>query len=825
MASNEEAVFDTGTKQKTHSEKTESEVSKDREEVMKIAKKLTPLFDMFPPTQNEENEVSSDDEPDIPQIKDGSEAETAAFDRVVCIKQLKKVRTTSYRCITKMSKMLPTDTSTKDLAYWKSLLEKLSNERDRLIDITLKLKTYEPDTPESEKVKATQYLKTLSSTMANVADYITAAELNFESSMELARDCLKRGVRLSDPSELESTLLAEYARVNRELDKLNRKIHLGSDSSSKELEPNYQGLKRIEPKKFGGDESTFHFWKEQFLASVKGRNLDKTHLALMLYDCLEGKAEKACHNHVRARIDHHTYDLMWEVLEKRFGGDYREDQFVTDQFEKTVPLREFSLKELERMYDIFSVQQNYYNRLDKNALTNPRSLLMKQAKRKFTSEQSFDYLKYIQDTKKSDCFQSLVQWLDQKLTFVQRAEREFLNTKPHLSNDKSKNHKQVFQTFKMTQISSESEDEFEPGGSELFHLEQKMEELASCFNMYRNKKDKPQKGRVAPQTQFNGFKNLKFSNVPLSNSNCPLCPEENHKVENCPRFTKLNFKRRQSALKTLGLCWHCLMGNHKVRNCKVNTKKLCGVNGCVRYHHPLLHPEDDSTFFEDRDSTCSDIPDFDLDDIDQYHVASPGSISLQTLVCNLNGKRNNFPVVALLDSGASSTLINEALANDLGLPVKLGPMKRKVNYADRKAEMQSSLVEFQISSLDGLNTQVCYGWTVKDLAKNTGIVDWSIQKSEFSHLKKVPFAMLPKDPVISVLIGTDNRKLFKPTKVVDNPENENDPWAVLTPLGWTCIGSSSKTGQKSKSSSLHNIHMKDVVFQNILFYSSTSTQK
>jgi len=68
-------------------------------------------------------------------------------------------------------------------------------------------------------------------------------------------------------------------------------------------------------------------------------------------------------------------------------------------------------------------------------------------------------------------------------------------------------------------------------------------------------------------------------------------------------------------------------------------------------------------------------------------------------------------------------MIDETLAKNLELPVKLGPISRKVNYADRKAEMPSKLVEFQLASLDGLNSQTCFGWTVRDLAKNAGVVD------------------------------------------------------------------------------------------------------
>ena len=788
------------------------------EEVVKMTSEPNPLLNLFPPTGAEKEEVSSDEEPEIPRLgKNSTEADLQKREQALAIKHLKQQRTISYRCITRMAKSVPKDRETKELSYWKDLWKKAFHERERLQEITQQLNLMDPNISEAENEKAQGYQQILDSTIESVGEYIDALESSFSKSMKTAKQSLARGKAMTDPSEIQNNLMLEYTRVNMDLSDLRKKVYLGATGSRKE-EPNFQGIKRLEPKKFSGDESTFHFWREQFLASVQGRNLEKTHLALMLYDCLEGKAEKACHNHVRARIDHTTYDLMWKILEKRFGGDYREDQFVTDQFEKAAPLREFSLKELERVYDIFSVQLHYYQRVDKNALTNSRSLLMKLAKRKFTSEQSFDYLKFIQDKGKADNFQSLVDWLDQKLNFVQRAEKEFLSVKGTVNPEKYKSSKPVYHsnpqdTESEAESASSSEDD-----SSMLHLQHQMEELAHCFNTLKFQR-KGQKGKrryEQPKTAPEPKKETQVGWRFPASTGCLLCKSNDHKVVSCPQFESLDDKRKQAVVQRFRICFHCLQGSHKVRLCKTNPKKLCGVGGCVRYHHPLLHPTGGATFFEDRDSTSSELPDLNLADFENFHVASPGSISLQTLVCHISNRGASFPIVVLLDSGASSTLIDENLAKDLKLPVKLGPITRKVNYADRKAEMKSTLVEFQVATIDGYNSQSCFGWTVKDLAKNAGIVDWSQQKKDFPHLRKVPFPKLPKLARISVLIGTDYNKLFKPVRVVDNPASDNDPWAVQTPLGWTCIGASAKKGSKSRKGESENM----VVFQNVLFVRS-----
>ena len=109
---------------------------------------------------------------------------------------------------------------------------------------------------------------------------------------------------------------------------------------------------------------------------------------------------------------------------------------------------------------------------------------------------------------------------------------------------------------------------------------------------------------------------------------------------------------------------------------------------------------------------------------------------------------------------------------------------------DCKTKIKSYLVDVQLTSADGLLSQTITAWTVKDLTKNTGVVDWSVEKLNFPHLRKIPFTPLPKEAAIQLLIGTDNVSLFTP----DNPVKSEDgtgPIAYKIPLGWTCLGPSS----------------------------------
>jgi hypothetical protein len=233
-----------------------------------------------------------------------------------------------------------------------------------------------------------------------------------------------------------------------------------------------------------------------------------------------------------------------------------------------------------------------------------------------------------------------------------------------------------------------------------------------------------------------------------------------------------------------------------VKDCKNKKDQPCGIGGCIRYHHKLLHPDESTKFinYEDRDSQCSELPDLrDIDGGNLFHLASSGTISLQTVVVNLTtGGGGMKKVVVLLDSGSQSTCIDEELAKDLNFKVLMSDVRRTVGYADRDVKLISKLIQFELTSLDGLIVQTMTGWTIKNLAAGTGIVDWSNEKKNFKHLANLPFHTLPDRPRIAAIIGTGYAGLFNASDVRVDKSNMSAPIGLLTPLGWTAVGASAK---------------------------------
>ena len=79
--------------------------------------------------------------------------------------------------------------------------------------------------------------------------------------------------------------------------------------------------------------------------------------------------------------------------------------------------------------------------------------------------------------------------------------------------------------------------------------------------------------------------------------------------------------------------------------------------------------------------------------------------------------------------------------------------------------------------------------TTNNVTSNLEVVDWNIRKSQYKHLKDVVFPE-PNGKKIDILIGIDNIDLHRVIKEVYG--KQGDPIARLTPLGWTCIGASTK---------------------------------
>ena len=58
-------------------------------------------------------------------------------------------------------------------------------------------------------------------------------------------------------------------------------------------------------------------------------------------------------------------------------------------------------------------------------------------------------------------------------------------------------------------------------------------------------------------------------------------------------FFSLEAKHLLVGKHFLECCHHCMAKGHLTNDCRVNKGRLCGVGGCSKPHHPLVHPYED----------------------------------------------------------------------------------------------------------------------------------------------------------------------------------------------------------------------------------------
>jgi hypothetical protein len=86
----------------------------------------------------------------------------------------------------------------------------------------------------------------------------------------------------------------------------------------------------------------------------------------------------------------------------------------------------------------------------------------------------------------------------------------------------------------------------------------------------------------------------------VRNLSCVLCKGMHH-LERCHKFRAQDLLQRRELVKGKKVCHACLSPGHFVKDCR--GAHMCGVEGCQRRHHPLLHSSTVETNREDKAPT------------------------------------------------------------------------------------------------------------------------------------------------------------------------------------------------------------------------------
>ncbi len=188
---------------------------------------------------------------------------------------------------------------------------------------------------------------------------------------------------------------------------------------------NFGGIPKLKIPIFDGELSEYQRFKLTFnTAYNNGRNLPRQHLVSLLEMSLQGKPLKLVSDLMQMGIDDQMYACMWQLLDDRFGDRNTEDEFTVGLFKDTLPIKNDSLTEVKRIYEIFLIQHTYYLTKDPASLTMETSLLFKSGKEKLNDEFFTKFVCFPEKYKLVPNFTALITFMQAEILFAQKEERE-----------------------------------------------------------------------------------------------------------------------------------------------------------------------------------------------------------------------------------------------------------------------------------------------------------------------------------------------------------------------------------------------------------------
>ena len=624
--------------------------------------------------------------------------------------------------------------------------------------------------------------------------------------------------------------------------------------------PNYRGIEKPKIDSFDGDVIKYRQWKSAFeIMYTPDRNLPKDHLATALIGLLKGEAKRSVLAHVTLNKNGTDYKAMWDHLDRRYGSPHVQAKCIRDKANQILYLDTLSLKTVLAFYEAVVVQFKYYEVEQPHAIRDENSHLFLSLKEKMSDKIVDKYIDYLDadyhDEPLPRTVTTLLNWLEKTISRLQEVEITSRTSKLRTTRSPSRQIKTgTVDSGDVTDFDIDDASEYDSDENPNHSVTRTT--VAGEKMHYNFKKNKYYKPRKYPgEATTTAFANPKvpvakafkpspdkteYAKLIWPNKICYLCKTVEHELIDCNRFKKLPVSQRYTAVARSGSCYHCLRRGHRIADCQSNPQLLCGVNGCDRHEHPLIHADKSANYVHYGEwsfTTHGPFPDIEADNepgpsdhssntlqlseqsapkhvINMLHfqtnmttlrVAAKNAISIQTVVCSISSRVNKVGkrIVAMLDSGSNTTCIDEALAKSLRCKRKSETTEKSVSMLSGVKILESYLCEIMLTSGDGLTTQIIFAHTIKDMTDNTTVVDWSKAKKNFKHLHDIPFDAVKKDAKISLLIGSDNAHLFSITDGTLREGERGEPIAYRTPLGWTCLGPTEKPD--TDGNAIHNI--------------------
>lgn len=258
---------------------------------------------------------------------------------------------------------------------------------------------------------------------------------------------------------------------------------------------------------------------------------------------------------------------------------------------------------------------------------------------------------------------------------------------------------------------------------------------------YKSKGPKPKEMTFTTTDQTN-FRSI----------SCHFCKSPDHRIYSCNAFKILEIDKKWDFVTKNSLCISCLSKFHNLKTCK--RRQNCGISNCSRPHNRLLHKLDNQTPTKTK-TTCAVK---EIDNEKNCHInVSHNRVLLKIVPIQIEGTKKTIETYALLDEASTVSLIDQDLAEELGLDGPLKPLRLQWTNDQTNVQEHSKTVSLTIrGKFDNSQPFVLrHVKTISGLSLPTQTIDIESLSKTSPFLKN--FSNLSfKDGRPKLLIGQDN---------------------------------------------------------------------
>ena len=531
---------------------------------------------------------------------------------------------------------------------------------------------------------------------------------------------------------------------------------------------------------------SFEEFRATFAVVCGSRNMPEAQKLVCLKQLLAGDPLKLFNNIVGFDFLPGSLERVLRTLEDHFGGSQRIVNSYINRLTQYSPIRRFDCGSL---LDLLTIVEEIFNRYETHSpgFLERDEVLVAHIRRIIPNDERQSYYSKLAEHRRRDTFLTLRDYLRSRYESFRLA--AIADVGLSLKQSTHRIQEEVLPEVKGDQSMACFPEDLEIllAGREA-EMVSKAKERANALPISQG----------LPTTRAAG-----------SGPSCSFCSKD-HFVWRCPDFALLDVKLRFAHVREKRLCFHCLLGGHRAKDCKFRPDLLCGVEGCKRKHHRLVHNHLEtglcsieifiSQLGEDeiRDSAVQvqkSLLSMSLvaDGAGVLLPLEEEYISIRTVTVEIRCGNRRRRVIAALDSCSNNTNIDADLAEELGLPILRANIPREMQFLERKAHLSSNFVKFLISPIDSDANFEMTAFTIKNLMAGSPVVDWNDVAKNYPHLQEAGIPHQRSSDRVQILIGTEFAELMTPCRVLRGSPGSGAPVAELTDLGWAFSG---RTGRK-----------------------------